>query len=111
MARDRGVVQRGLVGLLVGDTPVPAGSLLYRDGVLERGATRGNGETHCNQTLTNGTSHRIISHVGVLIVNPIHRPNAAIAIHRHSDSPPTIRARIGVKAGVCHASAPSFRNK
>src|ERR1700704_4789433 len=29
------------------------------------------------------------SHVGVLIVKPIHRPNAAIAIHRQSDSPPT----------------------
>ncbi len=32
MARDRGVVQRGLVGLLVGDEPAPPGSLLYRDG-------------------------------------------------------------------------------
>ena len=32
MARDRGVVQRGMVGLLVGETPVPAGSVLYRDG-------------------------------------------------------------------------------
>ncbi len=32
MARDRGVVQRALVGLLVGDEPAPPGSLLYRDG-------------------------------------------------------------------------------
>jgi tRNA-modifying protein YgfZ len=32
MARDRGVVQRGLVGLLLGPEPVPPGSLLYRDG-------------------------------------------------------------------------------
>jgi folate-binding protein YgfZ len=32
MARDRGVVQRTLMGLLVGDEPAPAGSLLYRDG-------------------------------------------------------------------------------
>jgi len=31
MARDRGVVQRGFVGLLVGDEPVPAGSTLHRD--------------------------------------------------------------------------------
>jgi folate-binding protein YgfZ len=31
MARDRGVVQRGLVGLVVGDEPVPAGSQLYRE--------------------------------------------------------------------------------
>jgi folate-binding protein YgfZ len=32
MARDRGVVQRGLVGLIVGDEPALPGSLLYRDG-------------------------------------------------------------------------------
>jgi folate-binding protein YgfZ len=32
MARDRGVVQRTLLGLRVGDEPAPAGSLLYRDG-------------------------------------------------------------------------------
>jgi folate-binding protein YgfZ len=32
MARDRGVVQRGLVGLIVGDEPASPGSLLYRDG-------------------------------------------------------------------------------
>ena len=32
MARDRGVVQRGLVGVLLGAEPVPPGSLLYRDG-------------------------------------------------------------------------------
>jgi folate-binding protein YgfZ len=32
MARDRGVVQRTLVGLLVGDEPAAPGSLLYRDG-------------------------------------------------------------------------------
>jgi folate-binding protein YgfZ len=32
MARDRGVVQRSMVGLLVGNEPAPAGSLLYRDG-------------------------------------------------------------------------------
>jgi tRNA-modifying protein YgfZ len=32
MARDRGVVQRGMVGLIVGDESVPQGSLLYRDG-------------------------------------------------------------------------------
>jgi folate-binding protein YgfZ len=31
MARDRGVVQRSLVGLLVGNEPAPAGSLLFRD--------------------------------------------------------------------------------
>src|SRR5215210_2615056 len=31
MARDRGVVQRGLVGLLLGAEPAPLGSLLYRD--------------------------------------------------------------------------------
>ena len=31
MARDRGVVQRVLMGLLVGDEPAPAGGLLYRD--------------------------------------------------------------------------------
>jgi folate-binding protein YgfZ len=31
MARDRGVVQRTLMGLLVGDEPATAGSLLYRD--------------------------------------------------------------------------------
>jgi folate-binding protein YgfZ len=32
MARDRGVVQRSLVGLIVGDEPAPPGSLLFRDG-------------------------------------------------------------------------------
>jgi folate-binding protein YgfZ len=32
MARDRGVVQRSLVGLLLGDEPAPPGALLYRDG-------------------------------------------------------------------------------
>jgi folate-binding protein YgfZ len=32
MSRDRGVVQRTLVGLLLGEDPAPQGSLLYRDG-------------------------------------------------------------------------------
>ena len=32
MARDRGVVQRTLVGLLAGEAPAPRGALLYRDG-------------------------------------------------------------------------------
>jgi folate-binding protein YgfZ len=32
MARDRGVVQRGLVGLLLGDSPAPPGSLLFKEG-------------------------------------------------------------------------------
>src|SRR5262249_47929706 len=32
MARDRGVVQRTLVGLLVGDDVAPRGALLYREG-------------------------------------------------------------------------------
>jgi folate-binding protein YgfZ len=32
MARDRGVVQRSLVGVIVGEAPAPHGSLLYRDG-------------------------------------------------------------------------------
>jgi folate-binding protein YgfZ len=32
MARDRGVVQRGFVGLIVGNEPAVPGSLLYRDG-------------------------------------------------------------------------------
>jgi folate-binding protein YgfZ len=31
MARDRGVVQRGLIGLLVGSEPAPPGSLLFRE--------------------------------------------------------------------------------
>jgi folate-binding protein YgfZ len=32
MARDRGVVQRTLVGLVLGEEPAPPGSLLFRDG-------------------------------------------------------------------------------
>ena len=32
MARDRGVVQRTLVGLLVGDAAAPRGALLFREG-------------------------------------------------------------------------------
>jgi folate-binding protein YgfZ len=39
MARDRGVVQRGLVGLLLGAETVPPGTLLYRDGKKEAGRT------------------------------------------------------------------------
>jgi len=48
----------------------------------------------------------VSSQLGPLMVKPIHRPNAAIAIHRLSDTHPTTRARMGVTAGVCHASAP-----
>lgn len=32
MARDRGIVQRGLLGVLLGEGPVPPGTLLFRDG-------------------------------------------------------------------------------